>query len=412
MTPDTKKLVFVTNVVAPDKLGGLERYVRELAAELVRAGHEVTVISKRKEDNQAAFEVGTDGVKIRRYSGPSKSDPLFALKYPFVIWRRVSEAIRAEVGSPKDSWERDDVIVHGHFAVPSLFLALRNYKYIYTCHAPIYKEILGERQGSYRLPKPLQSLAVWLTKISEKIVFRKARKIITLSRFIRNEVKTVDKKSYEKVSLIPGGLQTDYFTPADVARVKFWVDPENAVPTLFTARRIVHRTGVELLVKAVPTILEDFPKLQVNIAGSGPLADSLKNLIKELGISDSVRLLGRIPEEDLLENYRSADIAVTPTLELEGFGLSTAEALACGTPVVVTPAGANPEVVEGIGYNLVSDEVTPESLAARIIELLRNPEALAQVADKAREHTHPRFGWPVVAQKHEEIYETFQQVKK
>ena len=58
------KVLMVTNAIAPDKLGGLERYVRELAAALVRKGHDVTTLSKRTAPDQASAETGDDGGSV------------------------------------------------------------------------------------------------------------------------------------------------------------------------------------------------------------------------------------------------------------------------------------------------------------------------------------------------------------
>lgn len=73
-------VIMVTNAVAPDKLGGLERYVRELSAGLVAAEASVTVIAKRTAPEQPDEERGADGVLIRRFDPPRKTDPLFAVR--------------------------------------------------------------------------------------------------------------------------------------------------------------------------------------------------------------------------------------------------------------------------------------------------------------------------------------------
>lgn len=96
-----------------------------------------------------------------------------------------------------------------------------------------------------------------------------------------------------------------------------------------------------------------------------------------------MHLLGRISDDDLLTWYRVADLAVTPTLALEGFGLSTAEAMSCGTPVVVTPVGANPEVVSGLGSEFVAASTSPHDIAMAVNRALGDP---------ARLHRRPRSG--------------------
>ena len=104
------------------------------------------------------------------------------------------------------------------------------------------------------------------------------------------------------------------------------------------------------------------------------------------GLQEHVRLLGRIPDDELVRWYRSATLVVMPTQELEGFGLTTAEAFACGTPVVGTPAGATPEILEPIDPRLVTRDTTPEALAEGIVAMLRDQKHSA-------ERGRPDAGW-------------------
>ena len=78
-------MIIVTNALAPDKLGGLERYVRELAAGLVRQGVRATVVAKRVDPEHPAREVGPDGVAVVRHDVPSKRLRTFALRYPLQV---------------------------------------------------------------------------------------------------------------------------------------------------------------------------------------------------------------------------------------------------------------------------------------------------------------------------------------
>ncbi|MGO9972337.1 MAG: glycosyltransferase [Solirubrobacteraceae bacterium] len=94
-----------------------------------------------------------------------------------------------------------------------------------------------------------------------------------------------------------------------------------------------------------------------------------------------------------------------PTQELEGFGISTIEALACGTPAVGTPAGATPEILSALDRRLLSASPSPADLAATITEVCRAPGLLAAVAARARAHIVPRMSWPAVAAAHLKVYE-------
>lgn len=392
-------VVMVTNAVAPDKLGGLERYVRELSRGLVAAGGSATVVTKRTAPEQPDDEIGEDGVRIRRYSPPAKHDPLFAARYPLDIVR----GVRAQISLAERDGGARHTVVHGHFPVPMIGPALQRTPYIYTCHAPVYRELLSERRGSYALPRPVQAIAVRGLRTAERHVLRRAHSLVTLSDFVCSEVALLDAAAGRRVTRVPGGMDTEWFRPAapgeDIATD---ADPDEV--TLFTARRLVERTGVDRLVEAMPSIVARVPRARLFIAGSGPLGASIAARVQELGLSERVHLLGHITDEELRGWYRRADIAVTPTVALEGFGLSTAEALACGTLVVVTPVGANAEVVHGLSPRLVARSAAPAHIADAVVDVVNMPD-LDGLRARARPHVEPRWGWPAVVDAHLDLYD-------
>ena len=118
-------------------------------------------------------------------------------------------------------------------------------------------------------------------------------------------------------------------------------------------------------------LLPDRPILAVV---GGHAGRSLRRLASELGLSENVRFTGRVADDVLKDWYRAADLFVLPTVAYEGFGMATAEALASGTPVIGTPVGATPELLEPLDPRLVAPGTDPEALAAGItagIELAR-----------------------------------------
>ena len=391
-------VVMLTNVVAPDKLGGLERYVYELSGQLVKAGIKVTVVSKRTAEDQPGEEVADDGVHIIRYSPPTKRDPLFALKYPFVISASVARSIRRTVGEAQD----DRLIIHGHFPVPMLPILLRRQRFIYTFHAPVYKEIASERQGSYHLSPVAERIGIWGMRQVEAWIMHRATRVITLSQFVRGEAHTLSTAADKRAVLIPGGIDLDRFHPA--AGLGAFVGEFGASEIIFCARRMVARTGVEELIDAAAIILPERPGLHFAIAGGGPRRAAIEASIARHGIGDRVHLLGWVSDDDLVRWYQSATIAVTPTQELEGFGLSTAEALACGAIPVVTPVGANAEVVDGLPSDLVTSDRTPEAIAASLLAVLTNLDTTDGIRSAVRSTAADRFGWPAVIAQYLDLY--------
>ena len=387
------RVVMLTNAVAPDKLGGLERYVRELAGSLSSLDHEVVVIAKRVRGDEPLRESDANGVVTAHYRVPSKRNPLFVPLYPLVVATDVARLLRRAMRGPQP------IILNVHHPVPAIVPMLLRVPYIYTFHAPVWREILPERHDSYFLPVGLGRAGVALFRRLESLLLRRARLVLTLSRYMQAEALDlgVDPARHR---LVPGGLDTARFSPGNDPR-----PTSSTGPSLFTARRLVDRTGVDQLIQAMPAILDRLPGARLRIAGSGARLERIERLIERLGLGARVELLGRIPDEALVDEYRAADLAVTPTQDLEGFGLSTAEALAVGTPALVTPVGANPEVVEGLSDLLVSATKSPESIAAAVVRLWSDEDELARVRSEAREHVHPRMSWPAIAARYVELYE-------
>lgn len=390
------RTVMLTNVVAPDKLGGLERYVRELSEALAARDDEVVVVAKTSGDARPGVERVSSGLTIVRYRPPSKRNPLFGLLYPVAVSAAVRRALR-QVGADRDSILAGEVVIHGHFPVPMLPVLLARLPFVYTMHAPVYKELLGERQGSYVLPRPLQRPAVAGLAALERAIVRRARRTITLSAFVANEAQQLAGRPIPAVR-ISGGIDIDRFSPGPQSQ-------HTGSPVLFCARRMVERTGVELLVESMALVVQKLPEAHLYLAGDGPRRPHVETLVERLGLSGSVTLLGRVSEDDLLSWYRSADLCVTPTLYLEGFGLATAEALACGTLAVVTPAGANGELVESLHHDLIADAVTSAALADAIVAswTLAGEQDLSS---RARAVVAPAMGWPSVADQHHDLYES------
>lgn len=388
------KVLAITNATAPDKLGGLERYVRELCDELVRLGADVTIIAKKINPTDPLAETFGSGVRVLRYRVPSKRNPLFAPLYPLVVAINVRRLVRQEYT------EASPTVCHLHYPVPALAFLGSTIPYVYTFHAPVHKEILSERQGGYPLPRVAQSLAVGLFKKLEGIVLRRARRVVTLSDFIAQEAAGLGVR-LDRTIRIPGGIDLDRFKPDPAGRVHRIGGP----PLLVTARRLVERTGVEELVRAMPIIAASVPGVRLQIAGDGTRRRAIVGLIERLNLTGSVELLGRISDDELVELYRRADIAVTPTQELEGFGLSTAEALACGTPAVVTPVGANPEVVAKLGEDLISKSRSPEDIAAAVVQLVLDSERVAMIRKGARDQVSPAMSWGSVASRYMSVYD-------
>jgi glycosyltransferase involved in cell wall biosynthesis len=159
---------------------------------------------------------------------------------------------------------------------------------------------------------------------------------------------------------------------------------------------------LENLIRAAVLLRERIPNIFIAIGGTGPLAETLAASIVELGLQNTVRMLGRISEDDLPSVYGAADLFVVPTVALEGFGLVVVEALACGTPVLVTPVGGLPSVVRALEPGLILESAQPQHLAngigAALAGTLPLPSAKRCVA-YAR-----NFSWSAISRLVSDVY--------
>ncbi len=393
--PGVERVLMLTNAVAPDKLGGLERYVRELSAALVRKGIPVTVLAKRIREEDPTDEVGDDGVRIVRHRVPSKSDRTFAARYPFYVAAGVVREIHRM--GPYG-------VIHGHYAITTLPAAFMTRPFLYSFHAPVHKELLLEHGDSYLLPEATRTTAVRSLRAAERQVVRRARRTVVVSEFSRAQLGELSSTAAGKSQVIAGGIDTERFSPGQVHRDQ-WA--RSAAPLIFTARRLVGRTGVFELVQTMPLLLTHLPKAKLAIAGDGYQRGAIEDEVRRLGIEESVRILGRVNDAELLQWYRNADLSVTPTQMLEGFGLSTGESMAVGTPVLVTPIGANPELVRNLNPLLVAPGRRPADLAQAILGLVEQEGLLKRLRAYTRSQAHPQWSWDHVSDRYLELYERF-----
>jgi glycosyltransferase involved in cell wall biosynthesis len=196
----------------------------------------------------------------------------------------------------------------------------------------------------------------------------------------------------KSASLVSGAVDTTAFTPVGREEARAALGVSATTRLVFTVRRFEPRMGLENLLVAAE-LLNDVDDLRVAVAGGGRGIE-LSGLRDRLGLAGRVDLIGRISDEDLARWHRAADLFVLPTLAYEGFGLATAEALASGTPVVGTPVGATPELLEPLEPRLIARGAEPADLA----DAIRDGLELATPAFRARcrDYARARLSWDAV----------------
>ncbi|MDB5379174.1 MAG: glycosyltransferase family 4 protein [Rubritepida sp.] len=209
---------------------------------------------------------------------------------------------------------------------------------------------------------------------------RRAAALIAVSAGLREGLVALGAPP-DKVTVLRNGVDLEAFgPPAD------WVP--NATPSLLSVGHLIPRKGHDLVIRALALL----PGHHLVVVGEGPQRGGLEALAHRLGVADRVRFTGPRPHAELRHFYGAADILVLASAR-EGWANVLLEAMACGTPVVASPAWGNREAVSSPEAGLVLDETTPETIAAAVRRLLAAPPSRAAV----RAHAE-RFGWEETTQ--------------
>jgi glycosyltransferase involved in cell wall biosynthesis len=197
----------------------------------------------------------------------------------------------------------------------------------------------------------------------------------------------------ERIAMLANGVATDFYRP----------DPNvqrSANEILCVGRASDPNKGIRTLLEALARL----PGAMLTLVDSDHPENPARKWARELGCADRVHIAGRVPGDELLHLYRRATVVAVPS-RYEGFGLPAAEAMACGTPVVATSAGALPEVL-GVGEaGVLVERDDPDALAKALGKLLEQPEARARLSARGRERIESAYAWPRVAQDTAAVYE-------
>lgn len=197
----------------------------------------------------------------------------------------------------------------------------------------------------------------------------------------------------ERITPIPLGVDRQaFFCMSDV--------PKAPRRLISTASADTPLKGLPILLKAYHQLLQDDPEIELIVIGK--LRDGVAlNTLRALGLEDKVVFKSGLSREDLAREFNRATIAITPSL-YEGFGLPAAEAMSCGTPVIVSDGGALPEVAGDAG--IVVPKGNPQALASAIASLLENPARRDAVAKACLERARCRFDWHSIAPRYLDLF--------
>lgn len=366
-------VLIVADVSPLRVLGGGERVLGELARGLRARGHDVRIVCRAPEGEPE--RVVHQGVPVRQFPVDRRSLLRYIRSSILQARRAVTEEIERQGAD----------VLHLHQPLSALGALLspagQRLPSLYTFHSPAPLEYRS-RQGTSTMHRrgPAGVAAAAVLGLVERVALKRATRVHVLSEFSAGLLWQLYRIHGERVVRIPGGVDVERFRPpADRAALRQSLGLPAAGPVLLTVRNLEPRMGLDTLVEAVDAVRRRRPDVRVLVGGAGSQRALLEAMIARLGLAEHVRLLGFVPDTDLPDYYGAADAFLLPTRELEGFGLVTVEALACGTPVLGTPVGATPDILTALDPSLIFRAMTPECIAedlGRFLDgLTRDPEA-------------------------------------
>lgn len=379
---------------------GSGAFLRDLAKQLVQNGHQIGIVApeKRRFDSCKIYNVPVPqmGVFVGNPELPGVK------KYEDMNGKELNEIyityLRTSIDALRDFQPEIIHVFHTAFlpAVARMIKVLYGIKFIITTHGSDLHYLSRDRR---------------LIGVIDDSV-RVARFITANSNFTRSWfLRMFGKQYFYKTRTIPGGVDVASFEEGNkdvLERLdkKYCLSGKRMV--LFTGRLTVHK-GVEYLIKAARKI-----QGEVLILGDGPERPYLEELIKKYHLKNT-RILGYMKPQDGMkyrEFYRRADVYVAPSVWDEPLGLVILEAMAAGTPVIVTRKGGITSIVKD-GYNgfLVRPR-NSEEIADKVNLLLSDENLRLKMAQRARRTIEERYTWENVAAKFEKIYSKFRYSSK
>jgi glycosyltransferase involved in cell wall biosynthesis len=385
------RILFVADVSIQRVIGGAERVLFEQSTRLADRGHRVHVITRRLPEHRTGRET-IQGVEEIRCA----FEPKGGLRPIAQTWLQA----RRHLVRLHEQLHVDCLNIHQPLTAFGLIsqAAALGIPRVYTCHSLSAEEYLSRRTECG--PAGLVSRRIhaagrnWI----EGRVLRRCNRIVALSQYTQEKLRRVHGIPGDRVEVIPGGVDLVRFHPAiDKAAVRKELSiPEDRF-VLLTVRNLVPRMGLNRLVLAIQAVAAKIPQSLLVIGGHGPLRDEMLALINRLGLRNHVRMAGFIPEETLARYYQMADLFVLPSLDLEGFGMVTLEALACGLPVLGTPVGGTREILTQWDARFLLSDGRPETLVQGISEChwrldVRAGQS-AGISRRCREFVENHFSW-------------------
>ncbi|HEX4562277.1 MAG TPA: glycosyltransferase family 4 protein [Gemmatimonadales bacterium] len=367
------RIALVTEFYYPH-LGGVTEHVHNLALEFRRRGHHAIVITSNM-DGQ-----GTDPDWVRRV-GTSRvvlSNGSYArVSTGWAITRKIADILSAE---------RIEIVHSQDILAPMLGLKAASAGWLLGIPVVATSHTWFSSSALYRM------FRWWLQPRLDRVAAR-----IAVSDPVVHAMSMYFRADWE---VIPNGVDVSYFHP-NGRRER---EVATRGPRLLFLGRLDPRNGLDTLLEAMPMILERHPTAELIVVGDGPLRASYEARAAHLG--KAVRFVGQVSDERP-DYYGGADLYLCPTTKAS-FGITLLEAMACGTPLVVSDITGFRELIAGGAEAVLVPKDSPLAWARATNALIEDqPRRQAMGAAGLAKAAH--FAWPRIA---ERVLEVYRRVKK
>jgi glycosyltransferase involved in cell wall biosynthesis len=372
----------------PRIIGGLARHVEGLSRSLASMGHEVHVITL--DFPGAPLEERDGSLYIHRVPVgiPAPTFHNWVMVFNHFFEKRLGQLAK-EFGAP------DVVHIHDWLTVSAGVAAkhLLRVPLVMTFHSTEYS-----RSSSSTSPESamVEGLEWWGSF--------EASQVIAVSAWMKSEVVARFKLPPEKVVEIPNGVDVSkYAKPVDVqaTRTKWKVLPGEKLIT--AVGRLTSQKGFDDLIRAYPEIRKSVPGSRLLVMGEGYMREELETLAENVRVKGTTTFAGFVSDSDVIDAIKSSDVIAIPS-RFEPFGIIALEAMAGGTPIVVSKVGGLAEIVEDAVDGLEVEPNNPSSLAKATVRLLSDQALASQLAARGMDKAKS-YNWDSSASKTAKVYE-------
>lgn len=375
------RILFVSDWYTPD-LGGVARQTENLCRTLRAKGHEVLV---------AAPSLSRKATRSEEYGLETQRFPAFLSPYHSDIFR-ISYAPYGRMRKLMQEWQPD--VVHVQTPLSLGYAALRAAKSLGVPSAFTYHIFIYHSKGKWWRGGDLLYWKYW------RYLFHLAGVVTVPSQ------STIDylHQDYGPMDLtcVPNGIDLSQYGQRTLGKEQAKQKLELTGKTVFfIAVRLSPEKRLEDAIRGLNKVTD--PSLVYAIAGDGPLADQMHQLVKDLGES-RVKFLGQLDREHVIEYYEAADACLFPS-PIENHSIAMLEALAFGIPILGANAGGIGATLTNGVDGLLYEPKKPEAIAKSIEDFLGLPADKRHQMELAARHTAEQFDFGKVGDKYLNLYQ-------